>query len=611
MERNGWYERPGGKAMNVLKGLARGSAMVTCVWVWGALGGAACGDSDNANDVGQSDGEVAPDAAEEVDTTDVADSADVEVDEPREPSGFRGPCRSNNECISGWCVPTSEGTVCTEGCSTGCPEGWSCGRVLNTSIDQIELCLDRATTLCHPCEANADCNLFQSTRPNVCIGAGDAGGGFCGLSCSATEGCPADFFCANQSGEPTDGDGQCRPTAGACTCNGLAVALSLETGCFVENEVGTCTGSRQCGSEGLSVCSARTAVAEACNGVDDDCDGRTDEELAGGAACDITNAFGTCPGQRFCVEGAERCLGVAPVAEICDGLDQNCNGGIDEGFPDLDGDGVANCVDPDIDGDGTLNGDDCAPLDAARSRTANEVCNGVDDDCDGTADNEGADGCEVWFQDVDGDGFGSQVAPGRCFCSAQPAIFYVVKNTDDCADLDETRNPNGVEVCNGADDNCGGGTDEGVQAPCGGCVPLCLLPSGPGTANVFNPSGANASNVSLNGSGQLRLTSGQTSGYYRQRWDGWPTSGTEWSTLFADVELPTGTTVSFRWRSATSLGGLDGAAFSSVVGPYPPASLPIFFVVTGRAFEVEVQLTSTSGSVTPLVKKLEVLAKSL
>jgi hypothetical protein len=579
-----------------------GSLALTASFVFG------CGGDDDKRDISGED--TAPLDGFEVDLRE--DTADTsEPEEVREPSPFLGPCRSNSECVTGWCVPTAAGTVCTQECGAGCPAGWTCGRVVNSPTDQVDLCLDRSTTLCHPCEEDNDCNLFTTTTPARCLGAGTAGGGFCGLACDTDVACPEGYECRNQSGEITDGAGQCAPVSGECTCNELAVGLRLSTACFVDNEVGTCDGVRQCSTSGLSVCSARAAVAETCNDVDDDCDGRTDEDLPVGPACDITNAFGTCPGQLFCVEGADQCLGTPPVAELCDGLDQNCNGQNDEVFPDQDRDQIADCVDPDIDGDGTPNGQDCAPLDPQRHLGATERCNGSDDDCDGTADNEGAVGCEDWYQDVDGDTFGSDTAPARCFCSAQAAIHYTVKNTSDCDDLLESVNPNGVEVCNGTNDNCAGGVDEGVQAPCGGCVPLCLLPVGQGNPTSFNLTGSNANNVSLNGAGQVRLATGQTSGWYRQRWSGWPAGSTEWSTLFADVELPTGTSVSFRWRSAASLGALDAAAFSAVSGPYPPASLPLFFVVTGRAFEIEVQLLSTSVGPTPLIKELEVLSKQL
>lgn len=582
-------------------------------WWWGLASlvlVAACGGDDAGKDGQGEDTEVLD--GFEVDLTEETSAPpDTSLpEEVRDPSPFLGPCRSNAECETGWCVPTAEGTLCTQECGASCPTGWTCGRVVNTPTDQVDLCLDRTTTLCHPCDEDSDCNLFETTTPARCLGAGSPGGGFCGLACDTDIPCPESYQCLDQSGEVTESAGQCAPVSGECGCNALAVGLRLATACYNQNEVGTCEGSRQCSATGLSACSARTAAIETCNGVDDDCDGRTDEELPVGAPCDLSNAFGTCPGQLFCVEGVERCFGTEPVAEICDGLDQNCNGQVDEGFGDQDNDGVADCVDPDIDGDGTPNGQDCAPLDAGRYVGATERCNGVDDDCDGTADNENAQGCEVWYQDVDGDTFGSQTAPGRCFCAAQPAIHYTVKNTSDCEDLIASVNPNGTETCNGLDDNCANGADDGVQAPCGGCVPLCLLPAGAGNPTTFSPTGSNSTNVSLNGSGHLRLTAGQVNGWYRQRWDGWPTSGTEWSTVFADIETPAGTSVRFRWRTATSLGALDAASFSAPVGPYPPATLPLFFLVTGRAFEIEVQLQSTTVGVTPLVKELEVLAKS-
>jgi hypothetical protein len=54
-------------------------------------------------------------------------------------------------------------------------------------------------------------------------------------------------------------------------------------------------------------------------------------------------------------------------AETCDGLDNDCDLSVDEGYPDLDGDGIKDCVDPDDDGDGVPDGNDCAPRDAGSS----------------------------------------------------------------------------------------------------------------------------------------------------------------------------------------------------------------------------------------------------
>jgi len=64
-----------------------------------------------------------------------------------------------------------------------------------------------------------------------------------------------------------------------------------------------------------------------------------------------------------------------PSPEVCDGVDNNCNNQVDEGFPDTDGDGLHDCVDPDDDNDGALDGSDCAPLNGTAFGIPAEVTN--------------------------------------------------------------------------------------------------------------------------------------------------------------------------------------------------------------------------------------------
>ncbi len=123
---------------------------------------------------------------------------------------------------------------------------------------------------------------------------------------------------------------------------------------------------------------------------------------------------------------------INPAAmESCDSIDQDCDGDLLESFADTDGDLDPDCIDPDDDNDGDLDGADCAPLDPTINSGAVELCNGVDDDCNGQID-------EV---DVDGDGWSG--------CG------------DDCNDTNNQVNPGQSEVENGVDDDCDGEIDEG------------------------------------------------------------------------------------------------------------------------------------------------------
>ena len=110
----------------------------------------------------------------------------------------------------------------------------------------------------------------------------------------------------------------------------------------------------------------------------------------------------------------------------------------------------------DADGDGA-SCDDCDDADPARFPSAAEVCDGKDNDCDGTVD-EGA--ITTWYVDADGDGYGnSGLSLDRC---QAPANF--VNRGGDCNDADPTTFPGRTEVCDARDNNCDGTIDEGVKS---------------------------------------------------------------------------------------------------------------------------------------------------
>ena len=156
--------------------------------------------------------------------------------------------------------------------------------------------------------------------------------------------------------------------------------------------------------------------------------------------------------------------------ELCDGVDNDCNGILDDGagdmqtfYEDRDGDGAGDpalpveaCAVPD---GAVTSSDDCDDLAPDVFPGATEVCNDIDDDCDTLIDDaddslDPASRLE-WFRDADEDGYGNpdDAVPRAC---AQPA--GAVDNSDDCDDTDASVSPADAEICDadGRDEDCDG-----------------------------------------------------------------------------------------------------------------------------------------------------------
>ena len=150
--------------------------------------------------------------------------------------------------------------------------------------------------------------------------------------------------------------------------------------------------------------------------------------------------------------------------ETCDGVDEDCDGDIDEDavdaptwYGDADGDGYVDlsisavaCEAPEDHASDAL-GEDCDDADAAVFPGAEELCNEVDDDCDGEVDE---DVLSTWWADADGDGYaGDAVSVEAC----EAPEDHLAEGGTDCDDEDAAVNPDAEEVCfNGVDDDCDG-----------------------------------------------------------------------------------------------------------------------------------------------------------
>ncbi len=148
-------------------------------------------------------------------------------------------------------------------------------------------------------------------------------------------------------------------------------------------------------------------------------------------------------------------LSILLLTTLLSACGKNEKGGDGEGDGGATGDGGSSAVD--ADNDRFPASEDCDDTNAQVYPGAPELCDGLDNDCDGTAD-EDAVGGTTWFVDADGDGHG--VTSQTEFSCLQPDGYVLV--ADDCDDGDGARYPGNAEICDDKDNDCNGQVDEGV-----------------------------------------------------------------------------------------------------------------------------------------------------
>ena len=266
--------------------------------------------------------------------------------------------------------------------------------------------------------------------------------------------------------------------------DGFGDATSATTACYAPT--GHVASSSDCDDGDAAV---SPAASELCNGIDDDCDGSVDEDSAADAATWYADSDGDGDGTaRTSTTACSQPRGYAATdtdcddadaainpgaTEACNGYDDDCDGLVDDDdsgvsgtttwYIDYDSDSYGSaaytlerCVQP---SGYVADSTDCDDSDAAVSPAGTELCNGVDDDCDGSVDEDSAADALTWYADNDGDGYGASSSGTTAACSL-PSGY--AGDDDDCDDWDAAINPAATEVCNGDDDDCDGTADNGT-----------------------------------------------------------------------------------------------------------------------------------------------------
>lgn len=258
---------------------------------------------------------------------------------------------------------------------------------------------------------------------------------------------PGTRLCKNSIWGPCTGG--VSPTAEACDgldndCNGRN-----DDGITEACTINGCAGARSCvENSGVAggqwgPCLAVGATTETCDGKDNDCDGAIDEGIT--ESCVVNG----CAGTRICVPGGTgqftACVPTSPQPETCNGKDDDCNGQTDDGIPDLRcGQGVCARTAP-----ACVNGQ---PGTCTAGIGSPEVCDNLDNDCNGSIDDGVTRGC---------------------YTGTPPST----KNVGVCKEGTETCTGGawgpctgqvtpGIEACNNLDDDCDTSTDENLTQAC-------------------------------------------------------------------------------------------------------------------------------------------------
>ena len=415
-----------------------------------ALHALSCGDPappSNTADTGDDADSGAADVVEDIgaldteeDTQPIDTGSDLgEVEEAPPLAGVGEPCEEDADCLTEQCadiVPGADEGFCTEFCDEDedCPRDFDCVLLTASGGDLEEICVP--TDLCIDNDEDG-----YGLGPE-CLGP-DCDDEDPAINPAADEIC--DTFDNDCDGTPDD--------------NPVDTNDDCSTGFS-----GICSEGRTVCSEGIIECVSRQVPQdEVCDSADNDCDGAIDENEVGEPIhrdCYDGDAgtldVGVCrSGVQTCASGGfTACLDqVLPSAELCDGLDNDCDGEVDEDvpvddyYPDRDNDGYGDAdADPVVScravEDHVLNNDDCND-----DPDGGGVINPDADELPGDEIDQDCDTREVCFLDDDGDGYhsGATIDSADTTCRDEDEAAATVPGGD-CRDDDIAINPGAVEL---------------------------------------------------------------------------------------------------------------------------------------------------------------------
>ncbi len=335
--------------------------------------------------------------------------------------------------------------------------------------------------------------LDDTAGDTACLLYRDEDGDGWGDEGQATTACDASGYVA-QAGDCDDRDANIHPE-GIEVCNGLDDDCDLE---IDEGDVAPATWYEDLDGDGYGTSEATQQgceqpegfarsgddcddtdadvhpyADESCDGLDEDCDLEIDEgvettffaDLDGDGYGDPDATTLACSVPSGHVADDSDCddsdSGVHPTAaETCDGVDEDCDGTVDDDptdpttwYADSDGDGHGDATTTteacDLPSGYDASSDDCDDSDGTVHPGATETCDDVDEDCDGSIDEDAVDR-STWYLDSDGDAYGD--AGTTSLACDQPASY--VADAKDCDDSDSTIHPGAEESCDGVDEDC-------------------------------------------------------------------------------------------------------------------------------------------------------------